>query len=148
MSEEQVPWFVIERSQALSILQLTNQPGIEIVSQRKQEDGVDLYVGLGGQTSPPTQMFVVPVRGTLSTAPPDWVQLTKSLFRAGHRFYLPTCAFVVNVRDNTMWYAWIAGPSAEANRASLQFHLEPTFHELDDHDAAWAIMWDWSDRSK
>lgn len=133
MAEEKDPWFVIERSEALAALLLTNQKDVEVVFQRKKDDGVDLVVGLDGRASPPTRLFVVQVKGTVSASPTDWVQNVKQLFpAAGGQLYLPTCAFVVNVRDNKTVYAWIAEPVAETDGATLQFHQAPTFHELND----------------
>lgn len=133
MAEEKDPWFVIERSEALAALLLTNQQDVEVVFQRKKDDGVDLVVGLDGRTSPPTRLFVVQVKGTLSANPIDWMQNVKQLFRAnGGQLYLPTCVFVVNVRDNKTQYAWIAEPIAEPSRATLRFDQAPTFCELND----------------
>jgi len=132
MAEEKDPWFVIERSEALAALLLTNQQDVEVVFQRKKDDGVDLVVGLDGRTSPQTRLFVVQVKGTVSAEPADWLQNVKQLFRGGRGIYLPTCVFVVNVRDNKTQYAWIAEPIAEPNRATLKFHQAPTFRELND----------------
>ncbi len=133
MAEEKDPWFVIERSEALAALLLTNQQDVEVVFQRKKDDGVDLVVGLDGQTSPPTRLFVVQVKGTVSGNPTDWMQNVKQLFQAnGGQLCLPTCVFVVNVRDNKTQYAWIAEPIAEPDRATLKFNQAPTFHELND----------------
>ena len=133
MAEEKDPWFVIERSEALAILLITNQKGVEVVFQRKKDDGVDLFVGIDSPTSPPTRLFVVQVKGTVSANPADWLQNVKQLFQSdGGQLYLPTCLFVVNVRDNKTLYAWIAEPITEPSRAHLKFHQEPTFHELND----------------
>ncbi len=133
MAEEKDPWFVIERSEAIAALLLINQKDVEVVSQRKKDDGVDLIVGIDGRTSSSKRQFVVQVKGTVSANPADWMQNVKQLFkvRAG-KPYLPTCVFVVNVRDNTTRYAWIAEPITEHNRASLEFHEAPTFHEMND----------------
>jgi hypothetical protein len=133
MAEKKDPWFVIERSEALAALLLTNHKGVEVMVQRKKVDGVDLIIGLDNQTSPPTRLFVVQVKGTMSANPADWMHSVKQLFRNGNgQLNLPTCLFVVNVRDNQAQYAWIAEPVAEPNRAALQFHQSPTFHELND----------------
>lgn len=132
MTDVKDPWFVLERSEALAALLLTNQKDVEVVFQRKKDDGVDLFVGLDGQTTPPTRLFVVQVKGTVSANSADWMQNVKQLFPAGGRqIYLPTCVFVVNVRDNTTVYAWIAEPAVELNGAALKFPA-PTFHEVDD----------------
>jgi hypothetical protein len=133
MAEEKDPWFVIERSDALAALLLTNQKDVEVVFQRKKDDGVDLFVGLDNRTSPPTRLFVVQVKGTVSADPADWMQNVNHLFRnGGGQLYLPTCVFVVNVRDNTIQYAWIAEPVSEMSRATLKFHQDPKFHDLND----------------
>lgn len=57
---------------------------------------------------------------------------THRLTSSGGQLSLPTCVFVVNVRDNTARYAWIAEPVAEPARATVKFHHDPTFHDLDD----------------
>lgn len=137
MADEKDLWFVIERSEALAALLLTNEKDVQIVFQRKQDDGVDLFVGLDSRPSPPTRMFVVQVKGTVSANPADWMQNVKQLFRTGGRqLYLPVCVFVVNVRDNTTQYAWIAEPIAEPSRATLKFHQDPTFHDLNEATVA------------
>jgi Domain of unknown function (DUF4365) len=137
MAEDKDPWFVLERSQALAALLLTNQADVEVVFQRKTDDGADLVVGVDGRTSPPTRLFAVQVKGTVSANPSDWTPTVKQLFRAGGgRLHLPTCVFVVNVRDNTAVYAWIAEPVAESDRAKLDTHQGPTLHELDDSAVA------------
>jgi hypothetical protein len=137
MVEEKDPWFVIERSEALAVLLLTDQKDVEVMSQRKKDDGVDLLVGIDGRTSPPTRLFVVQVKGTVSANQTDWIQNVKPLFRSdGGPIHLPTCVFVVNVRDNQTRYAWIAEPIAEPDRATLQSHQAPTFHELNDATVA------------
>jgi hypothetical protein len=133
MAEQKDPWFVIERSEALAAFLLTNRKDVDVVVQRKRDDGVDLIVGLDGRTSPPTRLFVVQVKGTVSANPADWMQDVKQLFSTGGgQLYLPTCVFVVNVRDNKTLYAWIAEPTAEPDRATLKFHQAPAFHELND----------------
>ena len=133
MSEEQTPWFVVERSEALAALLLTDQSGVEVVSRQRREDGVDLLVGLSEEGPLTTRLFAVQVRGTLSADPANWMASIRHLFRGTSGLhYLPTCAFVVNVRDDTIRSAWIAEPFAEADRAVLKFHQSPTFEPLDE----------------
>lgn len=133
MAEVKDPWFVLERSEALATLLLTNQKGVEVVFRRPKDDGVDLFVGLDGQTSRSTRLFVVQVKGAVSANPADWTPHVKQLFRTDDgQVFLPTCVFVVNVRSNESFYAWIAEPIAEPDRATLKFHPAPTFHELND----------------
>ncbi len=133
MAEVKDPWFVIERSQALAALLLTNQKSVDIVFQRKKDDGVNFGVAIVGENTLPTQMFIVQVKGTLSASESDWLQGVNQLFlTGGGQLYLPTCVFVVNVRTNAAVYAWIAEPTAEANGATLRLHQSPTFHVLND----------------
>lgn len=128
------PWFVVERSESLAALLLTNQQDVNVVSRERTDDGADLLVGLDGHASPQTRIFAVQVKGTVSVDETDWIRTTKALFHVGgrRRLYLPTCVFVVNVRDNTTRFAWIAEPVASSDRATLTFHGAPAFHELDD----------------
>jgi hypothetical protein len=60
------------------------------------------------------------------------MQDVKPLFRGpGSPIYLPVCVFVVNVRENNAFYAWVAEPQVEAKGATLRFHETGTFHPLD-----------------
>ena len=137
MAAEKDPWFVLERSGALAALLLTNQRDVEVVSRREKDDGVDLVVGIDGRISPPTRLFVVQVKGTVSSNTAEWGQSVKQLFRTGgEQIYLPTCVFLVNVRDNQAQYSWIAEPIAGADRATLKFHQAPIFEELSDASVA------------
>lgn len=119
----------------MAALLLTNQKGTEIVFQRKRDDGVDLFVGVDGLTSPSTRLFVVQVKGTVSSDPTDWMRNVQTLFRGGSEHpYLPTCVVVVDIRDNKAQYAWIAEPIArpDGDGAILRIHPIAAFHELDD----------------
>ena len=44
---------------------------------------------------------------------------------------MPTCAFVLNVRDNHAFYAWMAEPLIEEKGAKLRFPHVGDFHDLD-----------------
>ena len=75
---------------------------------------------------------MVEVKGTTSSDPNDWMQNVKQLFRGrGSPIYLPVCVFVVNVRENKAFYAWVAEPQVEAKGATLRFHETGSFHALD-----------------
>ena len=75
---------------------------------------------------------MVQVKGATSSDPNDWMQDVKPLFRGhGSPIYLPVCVFVVNVRENKAFYAWVAEPQVEAKGATLRFHETGTFHPLD-----------------
>ena len=101
--------------------------------QRKNDNGVDLFVGIDESESPPTRMFVVQVKGTVSANPSEWMHNVQQWFQARRQGpYLPTCVFVVNVRDNKAQYAWITEPVAEPDQALLLSHTTPEFHELTD----------------
>ena len=52
MAEVKEPWFVTERSEAMAALLLTNLEDVEIVSQQKRDNVVDLVVGLDRRPSP------------------------------------------------------------------------------------------------
>ena len=68
----------------------------------------------------------------MSSDPKDWMQGVKQLFRGSSgAVYYPACVFVINVRDNTAFYAWSAEPFGEKNAATLKFHEEGEFLPLD-----------------
>jgi hypothetical protein len=97
----------------------------------KHDDGVDLLVTLEDDSeSVHTRLFVVQVKGVLTSDREQWTASVKQLFPAGN-YYLPACVFVVNVRDNTAAYAWLAEPKVEHQAARLAFHAHPAFQTLD-----------------
>ncbi len=132
MSSRSEPWFVAERSEALAGVLLTSRKGVRVRDERKQDSGLDFLVEIDTGDPLSTQLFVVQVKGATSSDPNDWMQDVKPLFRGpGSLIYLPVCAFVVNVRENQAFYAWVAEPQVEAKGATLQFHETGTFHPLD-----------------
>ncbi len=85
------------------------------------------------ERSPPTRLFIAEVKGTTSSDFGEWMRTVKKLFGGQEKLvYLPTCVFVVNVRDNNAWYAWVAEPTVEPEGPTLQFHQAGDFHGLDD----------------
>ena len=132
MSSTNEPWFVTERSEALAGVLLTSRKDVRIRGERKHGGGLDFLVELSTGDPLSTQLFVVQVKGTTSSNPDDWMQNVKHLFRgSGSPIYLPVCVFVVNVRENRAFYAWVAEPQVEAKGATLRFHESGLFHPLD-----------------
>jgi hypothetical protein len=130
MTDETPRWFIRERSEALAALYLTSREDVSIHSEKKQADGVDFYVALDDDGSTPTKLFVVQVRGTLSSNKRDWTKTVKELFRRGP-FYLPVCVFVINVQKNDAVFAWVAEPRIEKDSVSLDLFEQPDFMTLD-----------------
>jgi hypothetical protein len=132
MSSTNEPWFVAERSEALAGVLLTSREDVRVRVERKHESGLEFLVEIDTGDPLSTQLFVVQVKGTTSPDPNDWMQDVQQLFRGpGSPIYLPVCVFVVNVRDNKAFYAWVAEPQVEAKGATLRFHESGTFHPLD-----------------
>ncbi len=132
MSSTNEPWFVAERSKALAGVLLTSRKDVRVRDERKHDSGLDFLVEIDTDDPLSTQLFVVQVKGATSSDPNDWMQDIQPLFR-GHvsPISLPACVFVVNVRDNKAFYAWVAEPQVEAKGATLRFHETGTFHPLD-----------------
>jgi hypothetical protein len=131
MSNTKEPWFVAERSEALAGLLLTSRDDVRVQTERKLEDGVDFLIGINTGEDLSTRLFVVQVKGTMSSNTSDWMQNVKQLFKGGGLVYLPACVFVVNVRNNQSQYAWLAEPVVQDNGAKLVFHEDGQFHGLD-----------------
>jgi hypothetical protein len=132
MSSTNEPWFVAERSEALAGVLLTSRKGVRVRNERSRDNGLDFLVEIDTDDPLSTQLFVVQVKGAMSSDPNDWLQDVKPLFRGlGSPIYLPVCVFVVNVRENKAFYAWVAEPRVEAKGATLRFHESGTFHPLD-----------------
>ena len=132
MSSTNEPWFVAERSEALAGVLLTSREDVRVRDERKRESGLDFLVEIDTGDPLSTQLFVVEVKGTTSSNPNDWMQNVQQLFRGrGSPIYLPVCVFVVNVRENKAFYAWVAEPQIETRGATLRFHETGTFHPLD-----------------
>lgn len=129
MPNTKEPWFVVERSEALAGLLLTSRSDILVQGERKLDDGVDFVVGIQSGEMLSSRLFIVQVKGTMSSDPIVWMKSVKQLFKGDT--YLPACVFVVNVRDNSSQYAWVAEPVAEANGAKLVFHENGRFQNLD-----------------
>ena len=126
------PWFLAERSEALAGLLLTSREDVRVRNERKHESGLDFLVEIDTGDPLSAQLFVVQVKGTTSSDPGHWMQSVEQLFRgSSSSIYLPVCAFVVNVRANTAFYAWVAEPQVEAKGATLRFHESGTFRPLD-----------------
>jgi hypothetical protein len=132
MSSTHDPWFVAERSEALAGVLLTSREDVRVRDERKHDSGLDFLVEIDTGDPLSTQLFVVEVKGATSSDPNDWMQNVKQLFsRQGSPIYLPVCVFVVNVRENEAFYAWVAEPQVEAKGATLRFHDTGAFHPLD-----------------
>ena len=132
MSSTNEPWFVAERSEALAGVLLTSREDVRVRDERKHDSGLDFLVEIDTADPLSTQLFVVQVKGATSSDPNDWMQDVKPLFRGrGSPISLPVCIFVVNVRENEAFYAWVAEPQVEAKGATLRFHETGTFHPLD-----------------
>jgi Domain of unknown function (DUF4365) len=132
MSSTNEPWFVAERSEALAGLLLTSREDVRVRDERKRESGLDFLVEIDTGDPLSTQLFVVQVKGSTSSDPNDWMPDVEPLFRGrGRPISLPVCVFVVNVRENKAFYAWVAEPQVEAKGATLRFHETGTFHPLD-----------------
>ena len=132
MSSTNEHWFVAERSEALAGVLLTSRKDVRVRDERKRDSGLDFLVEIDTGDPLSTQLFVVQVKGTTSSDPNGWMQDVKPLFRGpGSPIYLPVCVFVVNVRENKAFYAWVAEPQLEAKGAKLRSHESGTFHPLD-----------------
>ncbi len=117
MSNTNEPWFVAERSEALAGVLLTSRKDVCIRDERKHDGGLEFLNEIRTDDPLSTQLFAVQVRGTTLSDPNDWMQNVQPLFRGpGSPIYLPVCVFVVNVRDNKVFYAWVAEPQVEGQR--------------------------------
>lgn len=132
MQEDNRNWFIAERSEALASLLLTSRTDLSIRKENKQDGGVDFVVALKeAENVPPTKLFVVQVKGTLSSDQREWTENVKQLYKHGQEFYLPVCVFLVNIRKNDAAYAWVAEPQVKAGSVALNSFEHPDFHALD-----------------
>jgi hypothetical protein len=132
MTTEKLPWFVLERSELLAKLLLTDRPDVRILSRQDRDDGVDFVVGISGRGGLATPMFVARVRGTTTSDPQECVRATAALLPDNVPLAAwPTCLFVIDVRDNRAFYAWLAEPTVETGRPRLASVPTPAFQPLD-----------------
>ena len=132
MSSTNEPWFVAERSEALAGVLLTSREDVRVRTERKRDGGLDFLVEIDTGELLSTQLFVVQVKGAKSSDPGEWMPDVEPLFRgSGRTISLPVCVFVVDVRENRAFYAWVAEPRVEAKGATLRIHETGTFHPLD-----------------
>jgi len=131
MQNTKSPWFVVERSEALASWLLTSRKDVRVRNEKKNDDGVDLLVeiDLGVHSFP--NLFVVLVKGTLSSDTAQWNDTLSQQFPNGSgSFSLPACLFVVNVRTNEAQYSWIAEPVVDKDTAELHFDTDGHFQPL------------------
>ena len=132
MSTAKEPWFVAERSEAIAGLLLTSREDVSVRHEKRGDRGVDFVIDVDGNGPLPSQPFVVQVKGTTSSDPKDWMLGVKQLFSGSNgASYYPACVFVINVKDDTAFYAWSAEPFREKNGNKLEFHEEGDFLPLD-----------------
>ena len=131
MDKQKKPWYVVERSEALAHVLLTSRPDLRIRTETKTEFGINLLVEVGSAPELSSRLFVVQVKGTTSSDPKDWLEDVKELFRINESsMYLPTCVFVLDIRNNHPLYTWIAEPTVQAESVSVQIRRPDCFHEL------------------
>ena len=132
MKTQKAPWYVVERSEALAHILLTSRPDVRIRTETKTDFGMNLLVEVGAGPDLSSRLFVVQIKGTTSSDPKDWLEDVKELFRAGESsMFWPTCVFVLDVRNNRSFYAWIAEPTIEPKSVSIQLRRPSHFHNLD-----------------
>src|SRR5262245_43687173 len=129
MANVKDPWFVVERSEALAGLLLTSRKDVQVRSERRTDEGVDFLMEVRSDHPPSMRLFTVQVKGTVSPNRSEWMDAVKHLFQE-RSVYMPACVFVVNVRDNKAFYAWVAEPVVVDRGAKLSFVTSPSFHEL------------------
>jgi hypothetical protein len=127
------PWFIGERSEALAAVFLTRRKDVKIRTDMKSDEGSDLLVEIARDDTISGRFFVVQVKGTVTSDPNEWTQGTGRLAALAKRhFVVPTCLFLINVRDNKAVYAWVAEPCIQENKAALEFHEPGKFAPLTD----------------
>lgn len=131
MPDDSRTWFIGERSEALAGLLLTSRKDLCVRSESQRDDGTDFLVAVNDDECVSTKLFVVQVKGELSSDRQQWAENVKQLYRAGNH-YLPACVFVINVRNNDAAYAWLAEPQVNGSAAKLNFFDRPDFHPLDE----------------
>jgi hypothetical protein len=130
MPQENKNWFIAERSMAFVALLLTDRNDVVVRNEQSHDEGADLWVAIKEGDAPPA----VQVKGTLDPDHTHWPERVKPLFPSGN-YYLPACVFVVDVRQNTAAYAWLAEPTIVEGGVKLNFFDKPKFHPVDDQTA-------------
>jgi hypothetical protein len=131
MSIEKDPWFVVQRSESLASLLLTSRDDVRVHFQKEGDDGRDIWAEITDGGKPTGRVFIVQVKGTMQSDENKWLPTVKHFFTAGgSHTYLPTVVFVVNVRDNKAYFAWVSMPAEDSGQARLMIMPSPTFHEL------------------
>jgi hypothetical protein len=126
------PWYVTERSEALAGVLLTARSDVRILKKTQLDDRMVFHVAVGAGDPLASQLLVVQVKGVMSSDPNEWMSKVEPWF--GHpdqHIWLPACVFVVNVRENKAFYAWLAEPVVEDDVAGLRGGGAATFHPLD-----------------
>ena len=108
------PWYVTERSEALAGVLLTSRSDVRIWKKTQLDDRLVLHVAIGNSSQVSPQLFVVQVKGTLSSDPDEWAATVEPWFLDPNEAnWLPSCVFVVNVRETKAFFAWLAEPQVD-----------------------------------
>jgi hypothetical protein len=128
------PWYVTERSEALAGVLLTSRSDVRIWKKTQLDDRLLFHVAIdmGDPVASATQLFVVQVKGTQSADQNEWAKDADRFFRIpSNVLHLPVCVWVVNVRENKAYFAWVAEPETTERGVKLRFHTTGTFLPLD-----------------
>lgn len=130
MPEMQQDWFILERSEAIISLLLLSRPDLSFPRVHRHEDVLQLLVRLKNGKTVHNNLFSIDVIGTMSDSLDIVAKHAERLLH--ETTFLPTCVVVVNVKDNSSLYSWIAKPLVEQGIAKLSHPQEIVLQSLDD----------------
>ena len=127
------PWYVTERSEAFASILLSRRTDVHIWKKTQLDDRLVLHVAVNNGSAVSPQLFVVQVKGTMSADPDEWAAKVEPWFLDPNEAnWLPSCVFVVNVRENQSFYAWLAEPVITDGESGLKSSSrEVHFYPLD-----------------
>lgn len=150
MTDKAKELFLADRVRALAAVILTRRDDLTI-AETKQSTGLDLHVYIDREEKPMRLAFGVLLRGSSSSMTSE--AANKALgpamgqFQGMRKFIYPVCLFFFTMRDEKVYFSWLAEPVLSNGGPKLVHHAKANCVELRDDflDQAVQRIVDWYD---
>jgi hypothetical protein len=133
MSKTQ-PWYIAERSDALTVVYLTRRD--DLVVRRQEVDGVDYIVEIVKNSRSTKRIFGVQVTAQIdplgSTISQDIASIVDTQAQSMQELPFPVCLFFFTMQYEEAFYVWLTEPLiADDGAPKLHTYTNIAFQKLD-----------------
>lgn len=113
--EEQEPWYLGQRAEALAMVILTRRSDLKIQNLGGTDSELDLMVELTRDGRETGRRFGIQLKSRIDPVPEESARLAEwvSPTTPALPITFPVCAFLFTMRDEGAYYYWIAEPGVE-----------------------------------